>query len=314
MTNSLIIPIYKNERSIGNLLSVLRDLSEQLGNALEVVFVIDGSPDDCYQILQASLPDMPFDSQLLQHSRNYGAFSAIKAGLLAASGERFAVMAADLQEPPELVLEMFQILQEGEYDIVVGNRESRDDPLAARISSAVFWWMYRKLVIPDVPPGGVDMFGCTRPFKTELLKLDERNSSLIGLIYWLGFNRKTIGYARKRRQQGESAWTLSKKINYLMDSVFAFTDLPIKLLMGIGIAGILISLVLVAVILVAKMVGAIPVPGYAATVTTILFFAAFNSLGLGIIGSYVWRTYGNTQNRPDGVVKSVEKFTASTER
>jgi glycosyltransferase involved in cell wall biosynthesis len=220
-------------------------------------------------------------------------------------------MAADLQEPPELVLEMFEILQTEDYDVVVGNRETRDDPLFSRFMSEIFWWLYRKLVISEVPPGGVDMFGCNQQFRTELLKLNERNSSLIGLIYWLGFNRKTIGYSRRKREHGTSAWTLSKKINYLMDSIFAFTDLPIKLLIFAGVLGMLGSLLLVIVILVAKAMGAIQVPGYAATVLTILFFAAFNSLGLGIIGSYVWRAYGNTQNRPTGVVKNVEKFTGN---
>jgi glycosyltransferase involved in cell wall biosynthesis len=308
MKNSIIIPVYKNEDSIESLVLVLTELSGQLNNELEVVFVIDGSPDNSYLMLKDQLIDKPFDSQILQHSRNYGSFSAIRAGLMAASGEAFAVMAADLQEPPELVLEMFELLREENYDIVVGNRESRDDPFLSRVLSGVFWWLYRKLVIPEVPPGGVDMFGCNQQFRTELLKLDERNSSLIGLIYWLGFNRKTIGYSRRKRKHGSSAWTLSKKINYLMDSIFAFTDLPIKLLIFVGIFGLFSASFLVAVILIAKAFGAIEVPGYAATVLTILFFAAFNSLGLGIIGSYVWRAYGNTQNRPTGIVKYTEKL------
>lgn len=224
---SLVIPVYKNEACLPDLLSTLTAMNTALDDKLEVVLVIDGSPDNCYPILREKLPTMPFRSRLLLHSRNYGSFAAIRSGLAAATGDYFAVMAADLQEPPELAQEFFRLLAADEADVALGTRDVRHDDWRSRMSSGIFWWLYRKFVIPDMPAGGIDMFGCNRQFRHELLALDESHSSLIGLIFWLGFRRKLVAYERRQRQQGVSAWTLSKKINYLMDSVFAFSDLPI---------------------------------------------------------------------------------------
>ena len=310
---SLIIPVYKNEESLPDLLAVLADMNEKLSGKLEVVIVVDGSPDNSYSILRQQLPEMPFVSQLLLHSRNYGSFAAIRAGMQVASGSYFAVMAADLQEPPELALEFFQLLAADEADVVVGTRDARNDPWRSRWSSEIFWWVYRKFIIKDVPAGGVDMFGCNRQFRNELLSLDESHSSLIGLLFWLGFRRKTVAYQRRERQHGVSAWTLKKKINYLMDSIFSFSDLPLKLLISFGGIGVLFSILFGLMVLMFKVTGWVEVPGYAATILTVLFFGALNTAGIGLLGAYVWRAYANTQGRPISVVMRAESFLGKTE-
>lgn len=306
---SLVIPVYKNEGSLPDLLAVLTDMNNKLAGKLEVVIVVDGSPDNCYSILREKLVGMPFASQLLLHSRNYGSFAAIRTGLNAANGDFFAVMAADLQEPPELALEFFRLLEADEADVAIGTRDARQDPLRSRWSSEAFWWVYRKFIIPDVPPGGVDMFGCNRQFRNELLALDESHSSLIGLLFWLGFRRKEVAYQRREREHGVSAWTLKKKINYLMDSIFAFSDLPIKLLILSGCIGVAFSLLFGLLVLLFKITGWVAVPGYAATILTVLFFGALNTAGIGILGAYIWRSYANTQGRPLSVVMRAESFT-----
>lgn len=308
MKFSLVIPVYKNEGSIPELLDVMTGMSQELGGELEVVFVVDGSPDGCHRMLQERLPSCPFPSQLLLHSRNYGSFAAIRTGLKAARGEFFAVMAADLQEPPELAVEFFRSLDKDEADILVGTRESRQDPLASRLASGLFWSLYRRFVIPDMPPGGVDMFGCNTAFRDELLKLEEAHSSLIGLLFWLGFRRKTVGYHRRVRKHGVSAWTLRKKITYLMDSIFSFSDLPIRLLISVGMLGLGFAVVFGLIVAALRITGVMEVTGYAATVITILFFGGLNAFGLGIIGAYVWRAYGNTQGRPLSVVMRSTTF------
>ncbi len=308
---SLVIPVYKNEESLPDLLDVLVGMNSSLGGNLEVVIVVDGSPDNCYEILRARLPKMPFRSQLLLHSRNYGSFAAIRAGMQVANGDFFAVMAADLQEPPELALEFFRLLEADEADVVVGTRDARNDPLRSRWSSEIFWWVYRKFIIKDIPAGGVDMFGCNRQFRNELLALDESHSSLIGLLFWLGFRRKTVAYQRREREHGVSAWTLKKKINYLMDSIFAFSDLPIKLLISFGGIGVLFSIFFGLVVILLKSTGWVDVPGYAATILTVLFFGALNTAGIGILGAYIWRSYANTQGRPLSVVMRAESFPGS---
>jgi len=310
---SLIIPVYKNEESLPDLLAVLTDMNEKLAGKLEVVIVVDGSPDNSYAILRQRLPEMPFASQLLLHSRNYGSFAAIRAGMQVACGNYFAVMAADLQEPPELALEFFQLLEADEADVVVGTRDARHDPWRSRWSSEIFWWVYRKFIIKEMPPGGVDMFGCNRQFRNELLSLDESNSSLIGLLFWLGFRRKTVAYQRRERQHGVSAWTLKKKINYLMDSIFSFSDLPLKLLISFGGIGVVFSLLFGLLVLLLKATGWVEVPGYTATVLIVLFFGALNTAGIGLLGAYVWRAYANTQGRPISVVMRAESFLGKTD-
>ena len=180
--------------------------------------------------------------------------AAIRSGMLAAGGDYFVVMAADLQEPPDLVLRFFGKLADASKDVVVGCRESREDPLGSRLASNVFWRLYKKFVIHEIPENGVDVFGC------------------------------------------------------MSDSVFSFTDLPVRILPLFGLLGILISFLFGITILLAKLLGNVVVPGYAATVLTVIFFGGINSLGLGVVGAYAWRTYENTKQRPLAVVTRMKVF------
>lgn len=305
---SLIIPVYNNADSIPNLMQCIANINHQLNNQLEVVFVVDGSPDQSFTLLKNSLPEANFTSQLILLSRNFGAFSAIRAGLKAASGNYFAVMAADLQEPPELITQFFSILTQEPVDVVFGIRKNRCDPFMQKILAKTYWLLYKKLIISDMPPGGTDIFGCNTIFKEHLLALQELNSSLIGLAFWLGFKRKMIPYERRERSSGKSAWGLKKRIKYALDSSFSFSDLPIKLLLLIGVLGVLFSTLATIMVMAAKLSDTIQVPGYTATIITIVFFAALNSMGLGIIGSYVWRAYENTKARPQSIIMSSMSF------
>jgi glycosyltransferase involved in cell wall biosynthesis len=305
---SLIIPVYKNAENIPSLFEALVGLSTKLPSALEVVFVVDGSPDESYLRLRERLPTPSFQSQLLALSRNFGSFSATRAGLATARGERIAVMAADLQEPPELMVDFDRILSTGDVDIVVGQRASRSDPLLSRLFSSLFWFAYRRWVQRDVPAGGVDVFGCTDAVRRELVRLEETNSSLVGLLFWVGFRRALVPYTRRSRAIGRSAWTLSKKVRYLSDSMFAFSDLPIRLLLVIGALGVFISISYATVVLVAKAFFSIAVPGYAATAALISFFGGLNCLGTGFLGGYLWRTFENSKRRPNYVIRSKEVF------
>lgn len=309
---TLVVPVYRNEASISDLLDAVSGLHRDLGGEMEAVFVIDGSPDRSFELLRDALPARPFASKLALLSRNFGSFSAIRTGLELSESGRYAVMAADLQEPPELVLEMDKALRTESVDVVVGTRQGRDDPFMTRLPAEIFWWFYRRYVVPEVPPGGVDVFACNREFRDNLLRLDERHSSLIAQLFWLGFRRKLIHYSRRSRQHGKSAWTLRKKVNYLMDSVFSFTDLPIRLLVrGGGITAALAGL-LGLVVTIGKIMGFISVPGYAMTILTIVFLGAVNLFGLGIVGSYAWRIYENTKGRPHTITMRIHQFNQTT--
>lgn len=307
---SLVIPVYRNEQFIPELLAAVDAMNTALDGQLEAVFVVDGSPDRSAELLQAALPGRGFASRLVLLSRNFGSFAAIRVGLEHATGSYFAVMAADLQEPPELALEFFRLMEAGDHDVVVGTRQDRSDPLLTRLTSGVFWRIYRRYVMSSVPVGGVDVFGCNRAFRDYLLACEESNTSLVALLFWLGFRRAHIPYRRRKRAHGTSGWTLKKRVQYLSDSIFAFTDLPVRLLMRFGALGVLFSLVVGTVVVTARLAGMVDVPGYAATILVVLFFGGLNALGLGVIGSYVWRGYENTKRRPLAVVLRELEFPA----
>ncbi|MCA1684794.1 MAG: glycosyltransferase family 2 protein, partial [Planctomycetia bacterium] len=211
--NSLIIPVYKNEASIPALVGALGELNASLGGDLEVVFVVDGSPDHSASLLRDGLPGAPFRSELVELSRNFGSFAAIRLGLAVARGPYYAVMAADLQEPPELALAFFRCLAGEPVDVVCGHRVGRDDPLTSRLASGLFWGSYRRLVQREIPPGGVDVFACNQAVRDALLKFDETNTSLVGQLFWLGFRRKFVPYQRRPRHGGgKSGWSFRRKL------------------------------------------------------------------------------------------------------
>jgi len=305
---SLIIPVYRNELNIPELLKIVKIISGKLQDSIEVLFIVDGSPDKSHEILSNALKTAKIYSKLVLLSRNFGSFSAIRAGLNLANGKYFAVMAADQQEPPELIVQFFTALKKNEADVIIGKRKSRSDPFFAKLSAKCFWYLYRKFIFSEMPSGGIDVFGCNKIFRDTLLTLRESHSSLIAQIFWLGFRRKTAEYERAERKTGVSGWTLKKKIDYMMDSIFAFTSLPVKLLTAAGAAGIILFGGLGLSTFISRLLGIITVPGYTALFLAIGFFGALNVFGIGIIGSYAWRTYENTKNRPESAVLSVKCF------
>jgi glycosyltransferase involved in cell wall biosynthesis len=308
---SVVIPVYKNEASIRELLESLQGISERLPGPTEVVFVVDGSPDQSLQRLAAMLPHVSFTSRLIALSRNFGSFAAIRIGLQKATGRYFAVMAADLQEPPELILNFFESLTKDEADVVVGTRVAREDPLLARIASRLFWFLYRKLVQAETPRGGIDIFGCNELFRRALLRLDESHTSLVGLLLWLGFRRKSIPYKRHKRRHGKSGWTLQKKVHYLLDSAFSFSHTPIQVLFWMGLFGVVASVLLSVLVIWARLSGRIQVPGYSPVLLTITFFGSLNLICMAILGSYLWRAFENTKQRPGAIIMKELTFNSA---
>ncbi len=295
---SIVVPLYRSEENLPDLFRELGRIAAGAPGEVELVFVNDGSPDRSAEIVAAELDRLPAPAQLVRLSRNFGAFSAIAAGLKHARGDYFAVIAADLQEPPELTLRFWEEMKSGRAEVVFGVRENRNDPALSMLASSIFWYWYRRLVNPEIPEGGVDVFGCNRQVRDQICAMKEVETSLVGLLFWVGFRRGFVGYERRERTKGKSAWTLRKKLNYLVNSVFNFTDLPLRLLMSAGLLGIVFSLVAGATVLWAKLSGNIMLPGYTATVLTIIFFGALTALGLGIVGQYLWLTLQNARQRP----------------
>jgi len=309
---SIIIPLYRSEGNLPLLFSEMERIAGLAPVEVELVFVDDGSPDESGAMVERKLPELAVKAQLIRLSRNFGSFAAITAGFAHASGDYCVALAADLQEPPELALEFLAKMRAGRADIVFGQRSGREDPVMSRLASNVFWGLYRRLVNPEIPPGGVDVFGCTRAVRDQICAMKEVETSLVALLFWVGFRREFVPYRRRQRESGKSAWTIRKKARYLVNSVFSFTDLPIKLLLGVGTLGMALAVLGAITVLAAKLSGAIGVPGYAATVLTILFFGGLTSAGLGIIGEYLWLCLQNARQRPLYIVASKTDATGTT--
>ena len=305
---SLIVPVYRNEDTIEKMLNVVEALTTRLEGKLELVVVVDGSPDRSYPLLRQGLASRSLRATLIGLSRNFGSFAAIRYGLGVAQGPWFAVMAADLQEPPELIESFFASLQNEPVDIVVGVRTGREDPLSVRLPAAIFWSCYRRLVQPDMPMGGVDVFGVNRRARDALLALDEAHSSLVGQLFWLGFRRKQIPYRRRSHPSRRSGWTLRERFRYMTDSVFAFTDLPIRLIGVTGAVGVGLTGLASTVVAVAYVRGRIDTLGYTPLVLALLFSTFLILMGLGVVGSYVRRSYENSKRRPHSLELVREVF------
>ncbi len=298
---SIVVPVYKNEGSIENLLNRIGVISRGVTGSVEAVFVVDGSPDKSLDELRSKLPYEDFDAKVLLLSRNFGAFSAIRAGLREARGEATVVMAADLQEPTSIVLDMLDIVQRDEADVAVGVRQSRKDGVTSRTLSAAFWRVFNRVSSLELPRGGVDVFALSRSTRETLNGFEESSTSLIGLIYWMGFRRREVPYHRVERQVGKSSWSLQKRINYAKDSITAFSEFPLTVFLWSGVIGAIVSLIF-------AIIGAFQ---YVFTsdhqsqreITTIglLFVASYLMAGLGVIGTYLWRLAENVRNRPDSI-------------
>jgi polyisoprenyl-phosphate glycosyltransferase len=305
---SVVVPIYGNRDSLPTLVDRLALVSQQRGGGLEGVFVVDGSPDDSLEVLRATLRDGRLEAQVLSHSRNFGSISAVRSGLAVARGDFIGVMAADLQEPAEVVESFFDALESGECEIALGERVGRDDPALSSAVARMYWRIYQRFINREIPTGGIDVFGCTRAVAERIVSFPEAHTSLIGLLFWLGFRRKFIQYRRGPRHSGTSSWTLRRKLRYLFDSIYAFTDLPIIILQIIGVVGTLASFVIGVIVLVGWIAGAVKQPGYTPLMIAIAGATSALLLALGVVGSYVWRTYENSKGRPLALIASHEYF------
>lgn len=304
---SIIVPVYNNEGTVEQLLNEISLISGSTECDVEAIFVIDGSPDNSFLELSKRLPDQGFDSKLLALSKNYGSFIAVRNGLEHARGDMLAVMAADCQEPPELVIQAAECLLSDNFDVVIGSRNSRHDPFVYKMMSNIFWNIYRKFVIKEIPKGGVDVFACTKQVRDALLSMTETHTSLIAQLFWVGFRRKEIEYTRRRRQDGlKGSWTFKKRFNYMSDSIFAFTDIPVKALLAVGLIGTFFSITASLVVLTSWLLGLIDVPGYTPLILGQILLFMVTLLGFGIVGSYTWRAFENTKSRPLGLV-AIEK-------
>ena len=303
---SIVVPIYYNEENIPVTWSALRSTLENLPGEIdwEVVFVDDGSGDASFDALLALREREPGRIRLVKLSRNFGQVPAILAGLEQARGDCCVVMSADLQDPPELILEMVARWRGGERKIVLANRENREDGLFASMASRIFYRLMRRYAIPNMPEGGFDYFLIDRCVIDIVNRTDEQNSFLQGQVLWTGFEPEVIPYTRRRREIGISRWTLAKKVKYFVDGFVSYSETPIRLITLLGVIVSILSFAYASLILVGKLFWRIPVEGWAPIMIVLLMLGGIQLVMLGVIGEYLWRNNQETRKRPTFVVES----------
>ncbi|MCD4664848.1 MAG: glycosyltransferase family 2 protein, partial [Bacteroidales bacterium] len=262
---SIIIPVYFNE---GSLVLTFQSLKEKVINtnkdkSCEVIFIDDGSGDNSLNELFLLKKEYPKIIKIIKFTRNFGQLSAILAGYKLAKGNCLIHISADLQDPPELINEFLKYTDEEKYDIVIADRESRDEGFYRKITSKFFYWLMRKLAIKNMPLGGFDFFLISSKIKDIILSRNEANTFLQGQILWTGYKTKFIPYERRKREQGKSRWTFARKIKMLIDGVMAYSYFPIRVMSIIGSITALIGFIYAIVVFFARIFGNVPFKGYA---------------------------------------------------
>lgn len=299
---SIVVPIYYNESNLGDTIPRLRALSELLPEyELELVCVDDGSKDRSLELLMELQHVGPGTMTVVKLTRNFGSMAAIQAGLLHATGDCVGMIAADLQDPPELFVEMIRHWERGNK-VVLAVRADRDEPMMQKFFSNGYYALLRRFALPDYPAGGFDFFLIDRQVVTDLNHIREKNTNLMSLIFWLGFAPVMLPYVRSRRTKGKSRWTLSKKIKLFVDSFIGFSYLPVRLLSVIGLITALSAFCYAAYTFFSWMVHDIPVRGYAPIVILIALTSGIQMSMLGVVGEYLWRVLDEIRRRPAFVV------------
>lgn len=304
-TLSIIVPVYYNALSLPILYERLKDVEAQLAGmdmVVELIFVDDGSGDDSLKEL-LRIREMRPQTRVVKLSRNFGAVHASKCGLKFVTGNCFMILAADLQDPPELILQLVERWRSGSK-FTICERSSRDDPITSKIYAAVFYWLLRRLVIPDYPRRGYDlalMDASLLPYLTESSK------SLYTplLAFWLGFKPEIIQYHRSKRQHGVSRWTFRKKFNAFLDIMLGFSVRPIRMISATGAIIAVASFLYGASVVLSALLGRVPVPGFATIAALLTFLLSLIIIMLGIIGEYLWRIFDETNKRPEVVIDEV---------
>lgn len=302
MKLSIIIPVYFNE---DNLKPLYADIKEKVIDVIdydyEIVFIDDGSKDNSYRIM-LDLAQKDPNIKTYHLSRNFGSHAAMLCGLEHSTGDCAVIKAADLQEPTELILEMVHSWEKGN-NVVLATRSMREEGRGQVLLANLYYWLVRKVALKNMPKGGFDIFLIDRKVINVLSELDEKNSALTGQILWSGFRAEMIPYVRKAREIGRSKWTLSKKIRLVMDTLFSFSTLPIKLVEGIGIISFVGSVILTIIEITARLTGKITVQGWTMLFTFQLFSFGIIMLTLGVLGEYLWRTFDASRKRPPYIIE-----------
>ena len=309
-SRTVVVPIYKSQDHIPKLFEYIQQIGDAVGK-VEIVFVIDGTPDNSEQSIFLEAKKYAFKIKVVRLSRNFGVGPALHAALSHVSTSSLVIIGADLQEPVEMYIDFFRRLESGEADVFLGERLSRDDPFSMRFFSAIFWWVNRKFINSDTPKGGFDGVGLSAKASKTLAELPELNTSFTSQLQWIGYKQVFVPFHRVRRQSGKSSWTYKRKVKLFADSVYGFTGAPIAILTILGVVSTVLMVFVLFATLFASIMGWMVVPGYATIVILSALGHSVTIMGLGILGGYVHRSFENTKGRPRFVIEKVYEIEQS---
>ena len=297
---SVVVPVYNEELVIAESYRRLKAVMEQSGGAYEILFVNDGSADKTEEMLRV-LCRQDQTVKMLSFSRNFGHQTAITAGMDHASGACVVVIDADLQDPPELILDMLQKWREG-WHVVYGKRLQRKGETAfKKVTAKLFYRLLSAMTDVAIPVDTGDFRLLDRQVLTALSSLPERNRYVRGLVSWVGFRQTAVEYVREERFAGETKYPLRKMLKFAGDALTSFSYKPLKLSIYLGSILSFLSFVFLLVILIARIFWAGTAgwaSGWASLITVVLFFNGVVLIMLGIMGQYVGRIYDEAKARP----------------
>lgn len=300
---SIIVPCYNEEE-------VLKDFYDKTINVLEeankyeyeIIFIDDGSKDETLNILK-EMKKINKKLRIVSFSRNFGKEAGIYAGLRNAIGDLIVVMDADLQHPPETILEMIKGIEEG-YDVVTTIRKNRKgEPAIRSFFSRLFYKIMQKFDGIDLKQGSQDFRMMTKQVANAILELKEYNRFSKGIFNWVGFNVKYIEIDNVERKKGNTKWSFYKLFKYAMEGFVSFTTTPLKISTILGTIISIISFISVITIILQTVIFGKDVPGYASIITSVLFIGGIQLVSIGILSEYTSKIYLEIKARPKYIIK-----------
>jgi len=311
MDISVIIPVYNEEENIGLLYNRMKSVMQQIGASYELIFVNDGSRDNSI-LLVRELASQHQEVKFIDFSRNFGHQIAVTAGLDRAAGDAIVIIDADLQDPPELIIEMYKKLRDG-YEVVYAKRKKRDgESFLKRFTAKTFYRILAKITSIHIPIDTGDFRIIDRKIVDILKQMPEKNKYLRGQISWIGFNQTYVEYDRNERHSGETGYTYQKMMRFALDGITGFSDLPLKIVTYFGFIVSGFAFIVMIYALYSRFILKVYEPGWTSTILSILFIGGIQMIAIGIIGEYLSRMNSNIRNRPLYIVKDTNM--ADTQR
>ena len=302
---SLVVPVYNECESVDLFVDRVKNVFDTVAAIdLNIVFVNDGSTDDTLERLIELQQENP-TLRIVDLSRNFGKEAALTAGLEAASGQAVVPIDVDLQDPPELILEMIGKWREG-FDVVVGERINRDsDSWAKRKSATWFYRIHNKISDPQIPENVGDFRLMDRAVVDALNELPESRRFMKGLFAWVGFRTTAIQYVRTERVAGTTKFNGWRLWNLALEGITSFSTEPLRIWTYLGGVVAAVSFLFIIFIVLKVLIDGIDVPGYASVVVAVTFFGGLQLIGIGIIGEYLGRSYIESKRRPIYLVRRI---------